>query len=583
MVSKSLLQKVLAVSSASILAFSMPAMTVFAYDDVETPITVDSTTPSEDQVVIVESITVDEGQSAIVVSVPEAQVTVNGDVTSSGTAYEYTDELGNTYKGSYDAVVAQSGTVSVGGDVNANGDEQIGVNAVGSGTTVSVDGTIAANGSGINAYNGATVSAGSVNSAGNAINVFGEAQVTVNGNAYSTGMKDYYSEWDEEKGEWVVIGESYRGTGISTDGTADIVVDGNLQGATEGINIHRGLETPNENGSIVVTGKVSVASDNATRIYIGNSYDSSNQTVTYETTQDVLDSIPAIYLYELDKPYIWVGRAPEDGSSTESDITDKVVESINYIIKKDSALDATITNADDDTSIGALTINGTDYNTVNIGKAFKVAAALDDGYTLSGGSNVSVEDNGDGTFTLRLTNPLGGINIKAVLRPVPAPASDNSSDDSGERYEVVVQEVTPADEDPNQAPAGAIVVANNAGSEDANPATAAISGDKPARTVSYSIASISPIQYKTSIIENVTAAPAGGALNIETDRIACFDTKMIEAIAARSDIDVNVVFTYGGKKLKVTIPAGYDVRSLLDEHGYCGFLRLMAILGSTEL
>ena len=65
--------------------------------------------------------------------------------------------------------------------------------------------------------------------------------------------------------------------------------------------------------------------------------------------------------------------------------------------------------------------------------------------------------------------------------------------------------------------------------------------------------------------------------------VACLDSKMIAAIASRPDIDVNVVFTYGGKKLKVTIPAGYDVSKLLDEYGYCGFLSLMSILGSTEL
>ena len=58
---------------------------------------------------------------------------------------------------------------------------------------------------------------------------------------------------------------------------------------------------------------------------------------------------------------------------------------------------------------------------------------------------------------------------------------------------------------------------------------------------------------------------------------------MIEAFASRPDIDVNVVFTYNGKRLKVVITAGYDVRSLLDSNGYCGFLRLMSILGSTEI
>ena len=580
MVSKDLFKKVLVISSASILAVSMPTMTVLANEGVEETVKVDGS--SSQLEVTVESITVDEGQSAIVVSAPNAEVTVTGDVTSSGTSGQYSDPINNEikYNTSKDAVIASAGGVTINGNLNANGDEQKGVNAYGSGTDVTVKGQISANGSGINASSGATVTAGSVNSAGDAIVTYGEASVTVNGNAYSSGMKEYNSTWDEEKGAWVVVGETYRGTGLSTDGSSDVIIDGNLQGYTEGINVHR--DTPDTKGSIVVTGKVSVASENGTRIYIGNSYNNENKTVTYETTQDVLNSIPDIYLYELDKPYIYVGREPEDGSSATAQITEKVIESINYIIKKDSLPDATITSEDGSSAIGALTVNGTDYSTVNINKAFKVAASLEDGYTLSGGNNVSVVDNGDGTFTLTLLNSMGGINIKAVAIVRPAPASDSSSDDSGEKYEVVVQEVTPADENPSQAPAGAIVVANTVAAE-APASVAAISGDKPARTVSYSIANISPIQYKTSIIENVAAAPAGGAFNIETDRVACFDTKMIEAISARSDIDVNVVFTYGGKKLKVTIPAGYDVRSLLDANGYCGFLRLMAILGASEL
>ncbi len=118
---------------------------------------------------------------------------------------------------------------------------------------------------------------------------------------------------------------------------------------------------------------------------------------------------------------------------------------------------------------------------------------------------------------------------------------------------------------------------------DAPSTVAAISGTKPARTASYNLGTVTPIQYKESIIANVAAAPEGGAFNIQTDRVSCFDRTMIQAFASRSDIDINVVFTYGGKKLKVTIPAGYDVNKLLDDNGYCGFLRLMSILGSTEL
>ncbi len=588
MVFKNVFQKVFSVATAGILLFSTASITAFAEDApaVTDPVTINSTTPPAEQVVVVESITVDQGQTAISVNDPNGSVTVNDDVTSSGYAFEYEDAFNNKYTKAYDAVVANSGKVAIGGDVNANGDEQAGVTAMGD-ATITVNGKIAAGDHGISATENASVTAGSVNAAGNAIQAFDGGNVQVNGDVYSTGKKSYNSEWDREK--WVPKEEVTSGTAISSDGTGNIVIDGDVQGFSEGVNLHRGIEDQGKaSGSLVITGKLSVASENGAAIGIGNSYGDTNQTETYATVDDVLASIPAIYVYEIDKPYIWVNRTPEDGSATSSEIQTKVITSINYIIKQDTALNAVITNPDDNTSnVGSITVNGTDYSTVNIGKAFKVAATLDEGYTLSGGDNVSVSDNGDGTFTLMLRSTKGGINIKAVLRPAPAPTpsgdSNNSSNGSGETYEVVVEEITPANEDPSKAPAGAIVISNNTGTADASPATAAISGDKPARTVSYSISNISPIQYKTSIIENVSAAPAGGALNIETDRVACFDSKMMEAIAARSDIDVNVVFTYGGKKLKVTIPAGYDVRSLLDANGYCGFLRLMAILGASEL
>ena len=58
---------------------------------------------------------------------------------------------------------------------------------------------------------------------------------------------------------------------------------------------------------------------------------------------------------------------------------------------------------------------------------------------------------------------------------------------------------------------------------------------------------------------------------------------MIAAMAARPDVAYNIVFKHDGVKMRIVIPAGYDVKSLLDEHGYCGFLRLATLLGFTVL
>lgn len=54
---------------------------------------------------------------------------------------------------------------------------------------------------------------------------------------------------------------------------------------------------------------------------------------------------------------------------------------------------------------------------------------------------------------------------------------------------------------------------------------------------------------------------------------------MLEAFAKKGNVDMEVLFPLGGKKLSVMIPAGYDINKLLDNKGYCGFLRLLAILG----
>ena len=93
------------------------------------------------------------------------------------------------------------------------------------------------------------------------------------------------------------------------------------------------------------------------------------------------------------------------------------------------------------------------------------------------------------------------------------------------------------------------------------------------------MAMLTDAQYKDAVIKNLSATPAGGLFRLETDRIACFDRAMLEAFAKKGNVDMEVLFPLGGKKLSVMIPAGTDINKLLDDKGYCGFLRLLAILG----
>jgi hypothetical protein len=88
---------------------------------------------------------------------------------------------------------------------------------------------------------------------------------------------------------------------------------------------------------------------------------------------------------------------------------------------------------------------------------------------------------------------------------------------------------------------------------------------------------------KAAILRDINNTPSGGVLRIKADRIACFDREMLEAFTERGDIDIELTFPYNGKTIRVFIPRGTDIEKLLDEKGYCGYLRLIAILGFEEL
>ena len=116
---------------------------------------------------------------------------------------------------------------------------------------------------------------------------------------------------------------------------------------------------------------------------------------------------------------------------------------------------------------------------------------------------------------------------------------------------------------------------------DALPTTELGNAEAITKTVSLELSKVSPAQYVEVIRETVQSVPAQGVAVIETNEVATFDRNIIEAMAERSDVSYTIVFKDAGVKKRVIIPAGYDVQSLLDENGYCGFLRLAAILGFT--
>ena len=82
----------------------------------------------------------------------------------------------------------------------------------------------------------------------------------------------------------------------------------------------------------------------------------------------------------------------------------------------------------------------------------------------------------------------------------------------------------------------------------------------------------------------INKAPIGGTVNVETTRWLSFQGYVLDALAKRPDVTLNVTFREngykGGEVKTVTIPAGYDAASLKDANGYCGFKYLAGVFGA---
>lgn len=96
-----------------------------------------------------------------------------------------------------------------------------------------------------------------------------------------------------------------------------------------------------------------------------------------------------------------------------------------------------------------------------------------------------------------------------------------------------------------------------------------------------------PISAVAAFLSNtqntVKNASQNATVTVETTQWLCFNKAIIEAIASRPDVTVTVNYRYQQKNYTVTIPAGYDVMSLLDENGFVGFRYLDLVLGGSEI
>ncbi len=195
-----------------------------------------------------------------------------------------------------------------------------------------------------------------------------------------------------------------------------------------------------------------------------------------------------------------------------------------------------------------------------------------EGWSLDAEDIVNILKAGD---TYRITSAQQFYAIWKLIAPdvpVPAPAVVEEII-SGESSDEEIQVVPSTD--------GFTVITTQA--QEALPTKELGNAEAVTRTAKVNISKVTPAQYVDIVKSTVSTVPAGGVAVIETDEVSVLDANMIEVFAERSDVAINIVFKHDGVKKRVVIPAGYDVRSLLDENGYCGFLKLAEILGFTIL
>ncbi|MDE7268593.1 MAG: hypothetical protein K2N89_14125 [Lachnospiraceae bacterium] len=80
--------------------------------------------------------------------------------------------------------------------------------------------------------------------------------------------------------------------------------------------------------------------------------------------------------------------------------------------------------------------------------------------------------------------------------------------------------------------------------------------------------------FADTVIERIETAPTGSTLVIDAMQYVSFPKKVYEKLAERSDLTLEINFTYLGNAYTVTLPQNADLSGLIDQSGYCGFLNL---------
>lgn len=380
--------------------------------------------------------------------------------------------------------------------------------------------------------------------------------------------------------------------GISVTSSGNVFVGKDLNAKSNGLNLT--VDKDSNRSNVVICGTLNTEEGPAINL----------KGIYYHTPEGIAGIIPNVAVYEIKSPDNVDMITTNDfigGSVAIKEVKEAFEKSINYIIHTgggDVELSGAGLKRAEDFGVDDPDIK---FTTARIGEAFYAYVA--DNYEITGNDRVSVNYVGPGQYSITLTDKRGGIVLTAAAIipdpvPEPEPGTDPGPNPQPQPQQVVFiindgssgsgAEISRSDSSYNPESYSYIPLDAVNVSVPRTSASAALAGAgpsvlganrTPSRTVTFKMSRLTDAQYKETVIKNINATPSGGLLRIETDKVACFDRAMLEAFAKKGNVDMEVLFPVGGKKISVMIPMGIDINELLDEKGYAGFLRLLAIIG----
>lgn len=467
------------------------------------------------------SVTANGSNSRGVYAENHAKVTVENDVKASEGTTSIPDERGYVHpvigvSASGNANVTVKGNV----EVNGTGAEGITVSTTGE---ITVGGDIIASG---DKYvwegKGEEREVTGITAEGGVIKVTGDVTSTGTGIIIERTKEMINSDV-------AVTGDVKGSTGIVMNDNSRVTVGGTVT-ATDGTGLTILLAEGESTGDVTL-GTLNVEKDGETGILLDV-----NGMENLQTIDDIIKAMPKINIFEInvkDNAYLWIDDRTENDTVLETDISKAeamntiLQQKVNYLLRTENTSNATI-SLDRDKALENTTIT------------FHVKAA--DGYQVKGVSagKAAVIDNGDGSYSVIVPRG-GGVNISAIVEAIIRDQQQNGgSSESSESSESSTSDI-----EVTSAP--------------------------------------TPTQYESEqkqvqqMIQNIAQ---GGNCVIKSAGLISFNRATFEALAARPDVSVDVIYKWKGIKYKTTIPAGYPVLDLLNEDGYCGCLYLNAIFGS---